>query len=182
MSSVARGSYKEYGIKAIQGGSIAGIDSLLAKLNAMPDNAREGLRRGIERAMGDIRAQAVNNIGAFEPEIINAIAAEAEIQGDTVQGRVYVAAQGFDPVQWPVFVEMGTGPHGIASSGGPSGPKYPLPSSAYTDHGWHYIDDDGNRHYSEGMDANPYLWPAYQARKPFIREIIAESISEEMSD
>jgi len=179
--SVAKG-YKSYGIKSIQGGTISGIDSLLAKLNAMPDRAREGLRQGIERAMGDIRAQAVNNIGAFDGEIINAITAEAEVQGDTVQGRVYVAAQGFDPVQWPVFVEMGTGPHGIASSGGPSGAKYPLPSSAYTQQGWYYMGDDSEFHYSEGRDANPYLWPAYQARKPFIREIIADSIGEEMSD
>lgn len=175
MFSVAR----KYGIKAIQGGSISGVDALLAKLSAMPEAAIEGARRGMERAMGDIRAQAVNNIGAFDPGIPNAITAEAEVQGETIQGRVYVAAQGFDPVQWPVFVEMGTGPHGIASSGGPSGEKYPLPASAYTQQGWRYMGDDGKIHYTEGRYANPYLWPAYQARKPFIREIIAESINEE---
>lgn len=173
---------KTYGIKAIQGGSISGLASLLAKLNAMPETALEGARRGVERAMGDVRAQAVNNIGAFDAEIPNAITAEANVVGEQIQGRVYVAAQGFDPVQWPVFVEMGTGPHGRDSGGGPSGAKYPLPPSAYTQDGWVYPGDDGKLHYTRGRYPNPYLWPAYQARKPFILDIIAESISEEMSD
>ena len=172
--------HKKYGIKTIKAGGIEGLDALYAKLNALPETVAEGTRRGMERAAGEIRAAAVDNIASVDGEIAQAITAESAVEGDKVTARVFVTPAGFDPVQWPVFTEMGTGPHGIESSGGPSGLKYPLPASAYTQQPWVYMDDKGEYRISSGMYANPYLWPAYQAKKPYIREIVSKAIMEEV--
>lgn len=167
---------KKYGIKALSGG-ISGLDGLLARLDAMPEQVMSGLERALDLCAGEVRAQALNNI-AGDDEIPNAITTDTRTNGAEVTARVFVAAQGFDPIQWPVFVEMGTGPHGIESAGGPSGLKYPLPATAYTQEPWTYMGEDGKFHRTAGMYANPYLWPAYQAKKPFMSEIIKENLRE----
>lgn len=161
---------KSYGIKALNG-SIEGLDELLAKLDMLPEMAAMAARDGIKKSADIVVAGA--KAAALDGQIAQNITAEVDVSGPKVSGSVYVQQGGYVTPLWPVFVEMGTGPKGIASGA----PKYPLPSTAYTQHPWKYYDTKlGHIVQTEGRYAQPYLWPAYQAQKPYILADVKEAV------
>ena len=159
----------KYGIAPIRAGGVAGLDALLAKLRMLPESAAAGVAEGMQTACAAIRDRAKM---AAPGEIAPTITSEVELEGTLVLGTVFVDPSGGMPVpEWPVFVEMGTGPKGIMSGGD----KYPLPASAYTQEPWVYHDENGF-HRTSGRFAQPYLWPAYEAERPYIVEYIGNNI------
>jgi hypothetical protein len=178
---VAKGSY---GIKAIRGG-IEGLDEAIRKLEALPETVRAGMRDGMLEIANRIKARAKMFAIGIDPKLAQSIETDVSEQDGRVMARIFVSTGKWGTVPMPVFIEMGTGPEGIASSSGPYGPKYPLPSTAYTQEPWWYYDDTGadtKDHkpgfvWSDGMEANPYLWPAFLAEKPFARDVIIAAIN-----
>ena len=175
---------KRYGIKAVSG-KIAGLDEAIAKLNALPEVAKAGTRDGLMAVANRVKARAKLNIMGADPSIAMSIETDVVERDGHIMARVFVSVGPYGSVPMPVFVEMGTGPEGIQSTRGPSGEKYPLPSSAYTQEPWYWYDDTGKNTkdgkpgfvWSDGMEANPYLWPAFLAEKPFARDVIIAAIN-----
>lgn len=175
---------KSYGIKAIKGG-IDGLEEAIRKLEAAPDVIRAGLRDGLTEITNNIKAQAKLNAMGIDPQLANSIESEVVERDGRVMARVFVSTGKWGAVPMPVFIEMGTGPQGIASHSGPNGPKYPLPPSAYTQEPWYWYDQTGQHTkdgkpgfvWSDGMEANPYLWPAFLAEQPYARDVIIEAIN-----
>ena len=161
---------RELRVEPIRPGAIRGLPELLAQLTALPEAVAEGCEKGITIAARNIQARAQSNLPASSG--INPAAVDVEVQrsGTLTRAAVFVAPgagktlQGSWALDWPVFVEMGTGPMGIASGGD----KFPLPASAYTQQPWVYCDEMGNFHRTSGRAAMPYLWPAYLAEEPYI--------------
>ena len=110
---------KSYGIKAITVG-IEGIDELFATLDLMPELAAEAARNGIAQSAVAVAARA--KASTADGLIAQAIDTETTRNGAEVRASVFVSPAGHKTPLWPVFVEMGTGPKGIASGG----EKYPL--------------------------------------------------------
>lgn len=163
-------STRSYGIKALNG-NIEGLDELLSKLDMLPDEVAMAAEDGIKRSTANIVTAA--KMAAADGEIAQNITAEVERSGPKIQGSVFVQQGGYVHPLWPVFYEMGTGPKGIASGGD----KYPLPASAYTQtHWWYY---DKKLHHvvrTEGRYAQPYLWPSYQAEKPYVITNVKDAV------
>ncbi len=156
-----------YGIKALQAGGVAGLDGLIARLRVLPETAARGCEYGLQFAAEAITAQAQMRAYELASPITNTV------RCDGLRTEAVVEAEPGGPVpEWPVFVEMGTGPHGIESGG----EKYPLPSSAYTQQPWVYRDANGQFHTTSGRYAHPYLWPAYCAEEPYILDHIRTGI------
>lgn len=175
---------RQYGIKSLKP-SIKGLDEAIRKLEAVPGVVREGMKDGLLQVANRIKARAKMFAIGIDPKLAQSIETEVTERDGKVLARVFVSPGAFDPVQMPVFIEMGTGPQGIASANGPHGQKYPLPASAYTQEPWWYFDDTGKDTktgrpdfvWSDGMEANPYLWPAFLAEQPFIRDVIIGAIN-----
>lgn len=167
--TVAKGSY---GIKTLNG-SISGLDELFAKLDALPETATAAAKEAIDQGALAIAQRAKAN--TTDGLIAQGIDKETTSEGTKVKSSVFVSPLGHKTPLWPVFYEMGTGPKGIASGGD----KYPLPASAYTQHPWTYWDEK-LQHFvrTEGRYAQPYLWPAYQAEKPFVLPRVRDAIRE----
>lgn len=177
---------RKYGIKA-QRGQIVGLEQAIRKMDALPEAIRKGTEIGIRRVMDNVLTRAKANAASVDPLLINALAVEMKVDGKRIEGHVYVDTGPYGDVPMPVFLEMGTGPKGIESSGGPNGEKYPLPSSAYTQEPWFFWDETGEYTssgepglvWSDGMRANPYLWPAIQAELPYAKRTIMDAIRSE---
>lgn len=169
VADVKSSAPRAYGIKALNG-SIEGLDELLAKLDMLPEEVAIAAEQGISDSLDAIKKQAQENA---KEEIDPNITAEVERSGPKINGSVYVQQGGYVTPLWPVFVEMGTGPKGIASGG----EKYPLPATAYTQHPWRYYDTKlGHVVQTEGRYAQPYLWPAYMAKKPFVMPAVKDAV------
>lgn len=183
MHTVAK---KKYGITA-QSGQLDGLEAAVRKMDALKGAIEAGTKAGIMQVMNNVLTRAKLNAASVDPLIANAIVTETEQHGTHIQGRVFVTTGPYGDVPMPVFLEMGTGPQGIASTGGPNGEKFPLPSSAYTQEPWFYWDAEGKRTrdgqpglvWSDGMEANPYMWPAIQAELPFATQTIIDAINRE---
>lgn len=172
MADVKSSAPRSYGIKALNG-NIEGLDELLAKLDMLPELAAMAARDGIQKSADDIVATATTL--APDDQIAKKITAEADLKGTKAEGRVYVQQGDYVTTLWPVFVEMGTGPKGIASGG----EKYPLPATAYTQHPWWYYDEQLQRPVrTSGRYAYPYLWPSYTEKKPYIMADVKEKVRE----
>jgi hypothetical protein len=145
--------------------------------------ALEGAFKGmaenvVTRAKANAMAVDSNLAGAIEYRIIQ--------RGKEIEAEVYVNASTNGPNGEPmaVFTEMGTGPQGAASNSGPAGKKYPLPDSAYTLEPWYFYDKTGKKTKSgkpgfvksTGQPANPYLYPAFEADRPFWATIVQDAI------
>jgi hypothetical protein len=175
---------RRYGIKAVRGG-IEGLEEAIAKLEAAPEVIRVGLRDGLTIITDNIKARAKLNAIGIDPQLASSIESEVVERDGRVMARVFVSTGKWGAVPMPVFIEMGTGPQGIASHRGSNGPKYPLPSSAYTQEPWYWYDETGKHTkngkpgfvWSDGMEANPYLWPAFLAEQPFARDVIVAAIN-----
>lgn len=161
---------KSYGIKALNG-NVEGLDELLSKLDMLPDMAAMAARDGIRKSADIVVAGA--KAAALDGQIAQNITAEVERNGPKVHGEIFVQQGGYKTALWPVYVEMGTGPKGIASGA----PKYPLPSTAYTQHPWKYYNAKlGHVVTTSGRYAQPYLWPAYEMQKPYIIADVKEAV------
>lgn len=161
------------------------MSEALAKLDALPEVMNLGVRNGVHAVVNAVKSVAVRNIMPADPKIGANILAETRTKDSVTTGRVFVSTGPYGSVPMPVFVEMGTGPEGIKSTAGPSGPKYPLPSSAYTQEPWWYWDENGEHTgngepgfvRSEGMPANPYIYPAIQERMPYAKSTVIDEVN-----
>ena len=166
---------KSYGIKALNG-NIEGMNELLAKLDMLPEAAAMAAEQGIRDSAQNIVVIAKANVP--DGRLRQNITTDTERNGAKVHCEVFVQPAGYIHTLWPVFLEMGTGPKGIASGGN----KYPLQPSDYAQHPWWYYDQKlGHVVKTDGRYAQPYLWPAYLTEKPYILANVKDAVAAYMA-
>jgi HK97 gp10 family phage protein len=124
---------------------IKGLDSLMAKLNALGGNVEKAIKRGVVATTEKARADAQ---GMTKGTVRGSIRAKYEKDG--MVGVVYTN----NP--HAMYVEFGTGPVGAANHAGTSpnvGVSYTLRKS------WVY-NKDGKFYRTSGQPARPYMYPA----------------------
>lgn len=163
---------------------IEGLNSLLAKLDALEHMVGGGLEQSVEKGNKIVQADAKMNAPVNHGELREKIFTMTETTEDTVQGTTYtnVAHAG--------FVEFGTGPVGQANHAGIS----PNVSVSYTQNPWFIpaekIDEadaekyrfpkitiDGKDYYfCRGQAAQPFLYPALKNNEELVTKTIADDV------
>lgn len=138
--------------------TIKGLNSLIRKLDALGGNSQKALKTGIRKGtmlvQGDAKELApVGDSGLLR----NSIQANVEEKSGDIIGKVSTN------IEYGPYVEFGTGQRGEAS---PSPPKSPENLSYRQD--W------------QGMDAQPYLYPALQQNKENVKKIVKEELKKEI--
>lgn len=140
--------------------TIKGLDKLIRKLDSLGGNSKKALKTGIRKATKHVQGDAKELAPVAEIDggrLRNSIQGEVkEIDGKTV-GVVSTN------VEYAAYVEFGTGVWGEDS---PSPPKYPGQLNYRQD--W------------DGMEAQPYLYPALVQNKDNIKEIVRDELKEEI--
>ena len=167
-----------------------GIQQAIERLKS-PDMAPDALEAALKTISENVVTRAKANAMAADHNIAQSIEYRIRSQGQEIETEVYVNASTNGPNGEPmaVFLEMGTGPQGAASNSGPAGKKYPLPDSAYTLEPWYYYDQTGRKTKngkpgfvkSTGQPANPYLYPAFEAERPFMGQAIQTAVKGAMT-
>lgn len=134
---------------------IEGLKSIENILEDMADlgNLIAAMKKACALVEGDARKNAPKGTG----ELKRSIESKVEIEGKTVIGTI------FTPLEYAPYVEYGTG---LFAEGGNGRKDVP----------WHYQDDEGEWHSTNGMHPHPYLRPALEDNRKKIVEIIKEGI------
>lgn len=125
---------------------IKGLDSLIAKLNAMGGNVMDALDKAVKETVQHAHGEAV----VLKPYASIALQTDTKRTATGTEGKV------FTNTPHAAFVEFGTGPKGSANHAGTS-PNVPV---TYTEHSWVYKSDEYGWVTTKGQPARPYLYPA----------------------
>lgn len=169
------------------------IDSrkLVRKLDSM---SGIDLRRGVERAMKTVQADAKIFCPGNTGELQQSIMTTVEGTSDYVIGKCYTDKR------YAPYVEFGTGPVGEANHQGIS----PTIEPSYVQHGWGipayaidrndavekyhfkegvYEDSNGFQYlyyYTNGQPAHPFMYPALKDNEEKVTDQIAEACRKDM--
>ena len=129
--------------------SIQGLPELTVKLETMASG--EKIREGLGTAAALVERAAKEKAPKSSGELRRSI----ESQVDGLTGVI------FTPLEYAPYVEYGTGL--FAVNGG------------RTDVPWHYKDDEGNWHSTNGQHPQPYMEPALNENREEIIRILREA-------
>ena len=144
--------------------SIIGGDSLRERIAGIADGMLPAIKAAAEDAMQTMKADAVKNCPVDTGDLRGSIQAKVDI----VDGNLEV--QLGSPLEYALYVEMGTGPKGEANHAGTA----PV-GATYRATGWVYHDEKGF-HSTTGQPARPFLYPAYKANKQLLIGKLAEAV------
>lgn len=171
--------------------SIQGMDNLVKKLNRLGGNVEKALKTGIFQSAKHVQGKAKLLAPVNDGYLRNSIQADIEQEGDLIIGRVYTN------LEYAPYVEFGTGPVGMSSDKGDI-PFKVLNKLAYKQNGWwiheSQIDKEvaekyrffkietnqGTFYYTEGQEAQPYLYPALVTSQKQIGSIIRAALRKEI--
>ena len=136
--------------------TIVGVDSLRERLENIKAGILPAAKEAAEDAMQTMKADAIKNCPVDTGELRGSIQTKVEIVDGNLEARLY------SPLDYAVYVEMGTGPVGEANHADAA----PVPVT-YRATGWTYHDEDGF-HYTRGQPARPFLYPAFKANKQVV--------------
>lgn len=147
--------------------AVEGMDELggkLDKLAGMDETVRKAMRRQIEsvRAVAVRLAPTYAGPWKFVPrgELRNSIHTKVDIEPGKVIGTCYTNEQ------YAAYVEFGTGPVGASNHSGVS----PEVAVSYRTDGWVWQDPEGGFHHTEGMPAQPFMYPALKSMERRVTE------------
>ena len=133
---------------------VTGVDGVEEALDELGDQLMPALVNGLKKGAAEVSATAREIVPVDTSELQKSIRARAPtVDGNTASVEVKATAE------HAVYVEMGTGERGAASTF-PEGMEA-APSYA-TGHG--------------GQEAQPYMFPALKQNEPRIREEIAKAV------
>ena len=116
-----------------------------------------------------VEAQAKSLCPVNDGGLRMSIHAKVETKGVNIIGMVYTSKE------YAMYVEFGTGIKGNGT--------YPYDVEGltleYKDTGWVYTPDGGDTfYYTEGMEAQPYMYPALHQNKDKIKKLINDGYTE----
>ena len=165
---------------------LIGADSLIAKCRKLASKqvGDDIVRRAVLNACKNVvQAEAKLRAPANEGELRNSIRVRARIEGSRVIGEVFTNSD------HGAYVELGTGPKGLANHSGIS----PEVSVSYRSTPWYVHEDQinvGPYHFAKrgefykmyGQPAQPYLYPALKDNHDRISRSISKYISRKLKE
>lgn len=146
--------------------SITGIQDLTKKLDSM--RSLKTLELAMNKAAGIVLAEAVNRVPVDIGELrssLTIVPASLKLNGELASG---VATS----KEYAPYVEFGTGRKGQGT--------YPYEveglSLGYRQTPWVFRNKDGEKIWTAGQVAQPFLYPALQVNKDKIRKVLATAI------
>lgn len=165
---------------------LIGADSLIAKCRKLASKqvGDDIVRRAVLNACKNVvQAEAKLRAPANEGELRNSIRVRARIEGSRVIGEVFTnSVHG-------AYVELGTGPKGLANHSGIS----PEVSVSYRSSPWYVHEDQinvGPYHFAKrgefykiyGQPAQPYLYPALKDNQERVSNNISKYVSRKIKE
>ena len=132
-----------------------GLTEVLRRIEDLGDTT--GVRSAMGRCCALVERTAKQKAPKDTGALRNSIESQIEEIGDDVVGIV------FTTLEYAPYVEYGTGL--FAENGGRS------------DVPWHYQDDEGNWHSTNGQHPQPYMRPALIENREKIKNILKESVN-----
>lgn len=164
---------------------LLGADRLIAKCRRLYGaKATDITRQAVLHASKTIvQADAKLRAPANEGELRNSIKARVKVEGDRVFGEVYTN------LHYAPYVELGTGPKGLASHAGIS----PDVNVSYRSSPWFVHEDQidvGKYHFQKmgefykmyGQPAQPFLYPALKDNHDRISRSISKYVSRKIRE
>lgn len=164
---------------------LLGADRLIAKCRKLyGTKAADITRQAVLHASKTIvQADAKLRAPSNEGELRNSIKARVKVEGDRVFGEVYTN------LHYAPYVELGTGPKGLANHSGIS----PEVSVSYRSTPWYVHEDQinvGPYHFEKrgefykmyGQPAQPYLYPALKDNHDRVSRSISKYISRKLKE
>jgi HK97 gp10 family phage protein len=135
---------------------IDGLEATIEGLGKILDI--EALQRAMGMACAAVEASAKQKAPKGNGELRNSIKSKVVVTKDDVKGIVY------SELLYAPYVEFGTGLY--AEEGG----RQDVP--------WHYKDDKGEWHSTNGMHPQPYMRPALDENRILITKLLKEAIKQ----
>nr|DAV19450.1 MAG TPA: putative tail component [Caudoviricetes sp.] len=165
---------------------LIGADSLIAKCRKLASKqvGDDIVRRAVLNACKNVvQAEAKLRAPANEGELRNSIRVRARIEGSRVIGEVFTNSD------HGAYVELGTGPKGLANHSGIS----PEVSVSYRSTPWYVHEDQinvGPYHFAKrgefykmyGQPAQPYLYPALKDNQERVSSNISKYVSRKIKE
>lgn len=165
---------------------LIGADSLIAKCRKLASKqvGDDIVRRAVLNACKNVvQAEAKLRAPANEGELRNSIKVRARIEGGRVIGEVFTNSD------HGAYVELGTGPKGLANHSGIS----PEVSVSYRSSPWYVHEDQinvGPYHFAKrgefykmyGQPAQPYLYPALKDNQERVSNNISKYVSRKIKE
>ena len=133
-----------------------GLEEVLQSVKDAADV--NNLEAALGKACALVERSAKQNAPKGTGELRRSIASKVEMQGDELVGIVYT------PLEYAPYVEYGTGLFAEEGNGRKDVP-------------WHYQDDKGEWHSTNGMKPHPYMRPALNENREEILRIIKEALT-----
>lgn len=144
--------------------AVNNVESLMKKFNQL-GTIQPIVAKTVRKYSEVVRGVAVKLCPVDTSELRSSIHTKVESTNDSVIGTVYTNKE------YAAYVEFGTGPMGQSNHAGIS----PEVAVSYRQDGWVYPDADGGFHYTEGHEAQPYMYPALKTmEKPIISGMQAD--------
>lgn len=165
---------------------LIGADSLIAKCRKLASKqvGDDIVRRAVLNACKNVvQAEAKLRAPANEGELRNSIKVRVRIEGSRVIGEVFTNSD------HGAYVELGTGPKGLANHSGIS----PEVSVSYRSTPWYVHEDQinvGPYHFAKrgefykmyGQPAQPYLYPALKDNQERVSSNISKYVSRKIKE
>ncbi len=130
--------------------SISGADELIARLEGIGEEMYPAVAEGMGAGLREMQADAKTNCHVDTGALQGSIATEVT-EAEGIYGRLY------SPLEYAVYVEMGTGIRGEANHVGAA------PGATY-DPTW------------PGQPAQPFMYPAFKANRKVVLARISQAI------
>ena len=142
--------------------TIKNVDRLVSKFNKMANlDVRDAMNKAVTLVHGEAKSLAPVDTG----ELAGSIHMDVNKTPTGLEGRVYTNNE------YAMYVEFGTGIKGNGT--------YPYKveglTLSYKDKGWSYIDErTGERIYTRGQVAQPYMYPSLNNNKKAIKKLLKD--------
>lgn len=143
--------------------TIKNVDRLLKRLdNIRRTDVTDSMNKATLLVHGQAKLLAPVDTGILRESIHQ----EVKTKNGVVEGRVYTNTE------YAAYVEFGTGSKGAGTY------KYDVPglTLSYRDTPWSYEDADGNRIWTNGQVAKPYMYPALKQNEKIIKHLLKTDI------
>ena len=150
--------------------SIKGVDRLTQRFNKI---ANMELKTAVNKATQLVYGQAKALAPVDKGGLAGSIHMQVKDTGKEIQGRVYTN------LEYAPYVEFGTGVTGNGT--------YPYKveglNLVYRNKGWAYYDEDkGERIYTKGQEAQPYMYPALKENEKTIKRILKDGVHTKLKE
>jgi HK97 gp10 family phage protein len=149
------------------------LSAFAADLDQAAGRLLANMERGVAEGAAQVERAAKRNLkgDARGKHLMGSIHSEVESNGTVVTAKIGVGgATGIDGdagENFGIYVHEGTGIYGNGAGRGQSHGTVP----------WPFKDDQGQEHWTYGMEANPFLENAYNSESGKVARIVAKALT-----